>query len=62
MKKKGTPEEGRRIQRLKRCISTNYNKDEDSSPKNQLENKKKVWENENLYLYLAFILQSVHSR
>ena len=32
---KGAPEEGRRIQRPKRCVKTNNSKDEDNSPKNQ---------------------------
>ena len=32
--KQGTTEEGWRIQRLKHCVSTNNNKDEDNSPKN----------------------------
>ena len=32
--KQGTPEEGRRIQWLKRCVSINHNKDKNSSPKN----------------------------
>ena len=32
--KQGTPEEGQRIQRLKRCVSTYHNKDEDNGPKN----------------------------
>ena len=32
--KQGTPEEGRRIQRPKRCITTNSNKKADNSPKN----------------------------
>ena len=32
--KQGTPEEDRRIQRPKRCVSINRNKDEDNSPKN----------------------------
>ena len=32
--KQGTPEEDRRIQRLKRCALAKNNKDEDNSPKN----------------------------
>ena len=31
--KQGTPEEGQRIQRPKRCENKNNNKDEDNSPK-----------------------------
>ena len=33
--KQGTPEERRRIQRPKRCITTNNKEDEDNSPKNK---------------------------
>ena len=36
--KQGTPEEGWRIQQLKRCVSTNNNKDEGSSPKHHIQN------------------------
>ena len=36
--KQGTPEECQRIQQLKRCNSTYYNKDEDNSPKNHSQN------------------------
>ena len=36
--KQGTPEESRRIQRPKRCVSTNSNKDEVNSPKNYTQN------------------------
>ena len=36
--KQGTPEEGRRIQRPKRWITTNNNKDEGNSPKNNAQN------------------------
>ena len=33
--KRGTPEEGRRIQRSKRCVLTYHNKDKDTHPKNR---------------------------
>ena len=36
--KQGTPEEGPRIQRLKRCVTSNNNKDEDKCPKNHTQN------------------------
>ena len=36
--KQGTPNEGWRIQWPKRCVSTNNNKDEDSSLKNRIQN------------------------
>ena len=39
----GTPEEGRKKQRLKRCISTNDNKDKDNSPKNYTQNIILIW-------------------
>ena len=32
--KQGIPEEGQRIQWLKRCVSIHHNKDEDNSPEN----------------------------
>ena len=47
--KQGTPEENRRIQRPKRCISTNNNKDVDNSPKNHTQN---IVSN-SLFFYLA---------
>ena len=40
--KLGTPEEGRRIQQLKCCVSTNNNKDEDNGMKTHTQNKT-VW-------------------
>ena len=36
--KQGTPKKGQRIQRPKRCVTTNNNKDEDNSPKNHTQN------------------------
>ena len=36
--KQGTPEEGRRIQQPKHCVTTNDNKDEENSPKNHTQN------------------------
>ena len=41
--KQGTPEEGRRIQQPKRCVSINNNKDEDNSPKNHSQNIAESW-------------------
>ena len=47
--KQGTPEKDWRIQRPKRCVTTNNNKDEDNSPKNHTQNivhqasSKKSW-------------------
>ena len=38
--KQGTPDESRRIQQPKHCISTYHNKDEDNSPKNNNQNNK----------------------
>ena len=32
--KQGTPEEGQRIPRPKRCVTTHNDKDDDNSPKN----------------------------
>ena len=40
--KQGTPEKGRRMQRLKRCVTININKDEDNSPKNNTKYKKRM--------------------
>ena len=37
--KQGTPDEGWRIKRLKWCVTTNNNKDEDNSSKNHTQNK-----------------------
>ena len=36
--KQGTPKEGQRIPRLKHCVKTKNNKDEDNSPKNNTQN------------------------
>ena len=41
--KKGTPEEVRRIQRPKGCVTTNNNKDEDKCLKNNTQNIKQFW-------------------
>ena len=40
--KQGTPEEGWRIQQLKRRVSTNNNKDEGNSPKNHNQNNRHI--------------------
>ena len=54
--KQGTPEDGRMLQRPKRCVSTYHNKDEDNGPKNYNQNNKNertIW-NSRLWKKTAF--------